>query len=460
MTKNNQENHLIKKIKVQTMKPYPKYKDSGVEWIGEIPDRWLNLTLKRITTIHRQGYYTTESYIDNGVKLIRISDLDENGNINYRNMPFVKISDKDESVYQVKKGDFLFPRTGSIGLFGYVRKIERAVFASYLINFRFSQQVDGDFLKFYFLSNNFRNGIFRDLHGGVNQNVHAENIKNQTIVFPSSLEEQHQIAAYLDNKTSQIDTLIEKKKRLIELLKEERTAIINQAVTKGLDPNVPMKDSGIEWLGEIPEHWEVKKLKYIADANPSNVDKKSKDNEEEIFICNYLDVYKNEFIGSGLNFMKATATKSQIDKFILKKGDVIATKDSETPDDIAIPAFVLEDFDNVVCGYHLTHIKPLKIHGAYLFRYFQSKFLRSYFEISSNGITRFGIGVDEFNSALILIPTFREQQEIEIYLNRETSRIDAIITKSEKQIELFQEYRTALISEVVTGKVDVRDGRG
>lgn len=110
------------------------------------------------------------------------------------------------------------------------------------------------------------------------------------------------------------------------------------------------KDSGIEWIGEIPEGWEVKKLKYIGAARPSNIDKKNKNNEESVFLCNYVDVYNNEFISSDLTFMKATATEEQIQKFILEKGDVIATKDSEMPDDIANPALVIENFDNVVCG--------------------------------------------------------------------------------------------------------------
>ncbi len=148
------------------------------------------------------------------------------------------------------------------------------------------------------------------------------------------------------------------------------------------------KDSGVEWIEEIPEGWEFKKLKYIAAARPSNIDKKSKNNEESVFLCNYADVYNNEFISSDLSFMKATANEEQIQKFILKKGDVIATKDSETPDDIANPALVIVDFDNVVCGYHLTHIKPKTINGRYLFRFFQTNYLNSYFEVSAQSLRK------------------------------------------------------------------------
>ena len=214
------------------------------------------------------------------------------------------------------------------------------------------------------------------------------------------------------------------------------------------------KDSGVEWMGEIPEGWEVKKLKYIADARPSNIDKKSKESEESVFLCNYVDVYNNEFISRNLSFMKATANEDQIQKFILKKGDVIATKDSETPDDIANPALVIEDFDNVVCGYHLTHIKPKTINGRYLFRFFQTNYLNSYFEVSANGVTRYGLGVDKFNSALILNPSSEDQITIANYLDRKTAEIDELIAQKERLIELYEEEKTAIINQAVTKGID------
>lgn len=214
------------------------------------------------------------------------------------------------------------------------------------------------------------------------------------------------------------------------------------------------KASGVEWIGEIPEGWEVKKLKYIADARPSNIDKKSKKDEESVLLCNYVDVYNNEFISSELSFMKATANEDQIHKFILKMNDVIATKDSETPDDIAKPALVIENFDNVVCGYHLTHIKPKTINGRYLFRFFQTNYLNSYFEVSANGVTRYGLGVDKFNSALILNPSSENQTTIANYLDRKTAEIDELIAQKERLIELYEEEKTAIINQAVTKGID------
>ncbi|MFQ5685397.1 MAG: hypothetical protein ACE5GV_01925 [Candidatus Scalindua sp.] len=117
------------------------------------------------------------------------------------------------------------------------------------------------------------------------------------------------------------------------------------------------KQSGIEWLGEIPEHWEVKRLKYVSQILFSNVDKKTHNNDKEVLLCNYVDVYKNDIIDESIDFMKATANENEIEKFRIEKGDVLVTKDSESPDDIAVPAFVNSNFENVLCGYHLAIIK-------------------------------------------------------------------------------------------------------
>jgi type I restriction enzyme S subunit len=243
------------------MQRYEKYKDSGVEWIGEIPDGWEVVSLRRLTEEHKQGYYTTTSYVQNGTKLIRISDLDSNGKIDFTTAPYVEISSIDKESYSLKIGDFIFPRTGSIGLFGMVSENQDAVFASYLIRFRFNKKITSQFLQHFFRSSVFLDGLLSDLHGGVNQNIHAENIKEQLICLPP-YSDQLVIANYLSHKTAEIDNLIAQKERLIELYEEEKAAIINQVVTKGIDPDAKMKDSGVDWLGEIPEGWEVKKLKY------------------------------------------------------------------------------------------------------------------------------------------------------------------------------------------------------
>ena len=197
----------------------------------------------------------------------------------------------------------------------------------------------------------------------------------------------------------------------------------------------------------------------MAKVQSSNVDKKTFEGEIPILLCNYVDVYKNEFIDPSFKFMEATATEKEIEKFILHEGDVLITKDSETPDDIANPAYVEQDFNNVICGYHLAQIRTNKtiLLGVFLFRLFQSKQFNSHFEVSANGITRFGLSLDSITDVEVLLPSIEEQNQIVQHITSETKRIDNTISKIEKEIELLAEYRTALISEVVTGKIKVTD---
>lgn len=212
------------------------------------------------------------------------------------------------------------------------------------------------------------------------------------------------------------------------------------------------KTCSIDWVGEIPEHWEVKPLKYLADVMPSNVDKKSQDDESKIFLCNYVDVYKNDFITSEMNFMAATASEAQIEKFTLKQGDVIATKDSEDANDIAIPALVKENFKDVVCGYHLTLMRSKKTEliGDYLFWLIYSKNYNHYFSLEANGVTRYGIGTYSFKNVNIVLPKTAEQTQIAAYLDYKTNQIETLIANKQKLIELLQEERTAIINQAVT----------
>ena len=238
---------------------------------------------------------------------------------------------------------------------------------------------------------------------------------------------------------------------------EQRTTLINQIVTKGLDPNVDMKPSGVEWIGKIPAHWEVNRLKHVAKILPSNVDKHIYPDEIQVRLCNYTDVYYNDYITVDTVLKKGSCKESEFAKFALRKGDVIITKDSETPDDIGVPTYVKDDLDNVVCGYHLTMIRPYACLGEFIFRFIQSDRTRRYFEVSSNGITRYGLGKSSIENLLLPIPTDSEQQQIADFLSQKTEQIDELIAAEQRKIELLKEYRQSLISEAVTGKIDVRN---
>lgn len=223
------------------------------------------------------------------------------------------------------------------------------------------------------------------------------------------------------------------------------------AVTeRKLKPYPAYKDSGIDWLGQIPAHWVPRRLKNVVTVQLSNVDKKSVEGEQAVRLCNYTDVYYHDRITSDLDFMAATATPEQVRRFSLRKGDVLITKDSESWTDIAVPAVVAEDLPGVLCGYHLAHIRPHRgCYGPFLARAFSAVGPRDQFQVAANGITRFGLGGDAIAMGVFPMPTEPEQRAIAAFLDRETSMIDHLVAKKERLIDLLGEERTAVISRAV-----------
>jgi len=265
-------------------------------------------------------------------------------------------------------------------------------------------------------------------------------------------EEQGEIVQHIKAQEEKINQFIKKKKRFIELLKEQRQSIINQAVTKGINPKAKFSKSK---YGLLPENWLSKRLKFIADIQFSSVDKHSLEDEIPVRLCNYVDVYKYDYITDDLEFMIATATESEIERFKVLKGDVIITKDSEEASDIAVPTFVKEDLENVVCGYHLAMIRAdeTQILSEYIFRAFQSKDINSHFVVEATGVTRVGLSMGEITGVRISYPkSLEEQKQIVEQIKSETKTIDTAIAKTEREIELIREYKEAMISEAVMGK--------
>lgn len=212
------------------------------------------------------------------------------------------------------------------------------------------------------------------------------------------------------------------------------------------------------WLGDLPAHWKTRRLKFVAASRPSNVDKKTVEGEIPVRLCNYVDVYKNHYITPDLDFMQATADPAEVAKFRLRRGDVLITKDSEEWNDIAVAAFVTQDFDDVACGYHLSQVRPRArvVDGEYLFRAFGASGVSEQFQVAANGVTRFGIAAGAIGDVTFPVPPLDEQQAIAAFLRRETAHIDALIAKNQRLIELLQEKRTTLIGHVVTKGLDAK----
>ena len=212
----------------------------------------------------------------------------------------------------------------------------------------------------------------------------------------------------------------------------------------------------LAWTEQLPDDWEAKPLRFTAGYVVSNVDKVPNDDEIPVRLCNYTDVYNNEFITPTLDFMRATASETEISKFRLAVDDVLITKDSESWDDIGIPALVRKTAGDLVCGYHLALLRPFKqrMNGAFLFRCLQAKPVRVQLELAANGITRFGIPKSEIGATRLPVPPLHQQRNIADYLDRETARLDALLEAKERVLELLAEKRRALITRAVTCGLD------
>ena len=423
------------------MRRYPEYKESGVDWIGEIPRHWEAKAVWMLFRLGRGRVISNEEMGANPGQYPVYSSQTENEGI----MGYIDTYDFDGDYItwttDGAKAGTVFYRTGQFNCTNVCGTLSPR-----------SKDLD---LRFFRHALNIVTSRFvrYDINPKLMNNVMAK-IRVQV---PSETE-QVQIANFLDRKTGQIDELIRIKERRIELLQEQRTVLINQVVTKGLDPNVEMKPSGVEWIGEIPKHWRVNKLKYISKIVASYVDKHVNPDEIQVDLCNYTDVYYHEKIDASIDFMKGSCNQDEYERSLIRKGDVIITKDSESANDIGVPAFAQEELTNVVCGYHLSIIRPLnEIDGKFLFRFIQSKRIGRYFEANSTGITRFSLGKSIIENLSTLLPPLSEQIQIANFLDHKTKQIDELITAEQQKIELLKEYRQSLISEVVTGKIDVRN---
>jgi len=202
----------------------------------------------------------------------------------------------------------------------------------------------------------------------------------------------------------------------------------------------------------IPKGWKFVKLGEIVDVKLSNVDKKIRSNELPVLLCNYLEVYQNDYITKSLNFMKGTVNRNEFKKFLVTKGDVIITKDSEDNRDIAKSAYVKEDIDNLVCGYHLALLKPNKnIDGLFLAKILKLEYVNRFFQVRANGITRFGLTKETIETAEIPLPPIPEQHRIAEIL----SQVDKAIEKEKVYKQKLERIKQGLMEDLLTGKVRV-----
>ncbi len=425
------------------MKPYPKYKDSGVEWIGEVPEGW---EVKRIKYFFR---LITEKNCSLQMKKVALENIES-----WTGHFIDSEGDYQGEGILFRKGDVLFGK-----LRPYLAKVLNAKFSGASVGDIFVMRpefgISSRFAFYRFLSKPFIDIVDGSTFGAKMPRVSWNFIANLPIAVPI-YDEQTAIAAYLDRKITQIDDLISKKQKLIALLKEERAAIINHAVTKGLNPDAPMKDSGIEWLGEVPQHWEIKKLKYVAEINPS----KSAYIEfrESNKLVTFLPMEKVSEEGRIQTDIKKSIRELWNGFTCFEENDVIIAKITPCFEN-GKGALITNLGSNIGFGSTEFHvIRPRCLPKEYLFYITRTDRFMKFGEALMTGAAGQKRVPNEFiENYFVCYPKDKnEQNEISSFIHQKTTKIDQTISKIKKQIDLLQEYRTALISEVVTGKIDVR----
>ena len=438
------------------MKSYPSYTDIGIEWLGTIPSSWHKSKLKYVSILYtgnslndkQKNLY--ESYDHNHMPYISSKDIDADYHVvNYNNG--IRIPPKENPLRVSPKGSLLLCVEGGSAGKKLVYLDRDVCFVNKLCCFNSRQNTK---FQYYFIQSSHFQDKFKISLSGLIGGVSISTLRNFELPLPP-LPEQKQIVTFLDYKTQKIDKLIKLTEQKNERLKEQRIALINQCVTKGLNPNVEMKDSGVEWIGEIPTHWKEVKLKYFSSVTLgkmlTNADKGGfhyrrylRSKNIQIEKVDVSDVKKMWF------------SDRELEKYRLKRGDLLFNEGG----DVGRACIWNNELDEC---YIQNSVNRVQFSGCNeQFVLYQST-VHHYVGFYDSRVDRVSIPhltKEKLESIPFVLPTLNEQTEIVKHLDEKTQIIDSTIGKESQRLELLKEYRQALISEVVTGKIDVRDCDG
>jgi type I restriction enzyme, S subunit len=414
-------------------KPYSSYKDSGVEWIGEVPEHW---ELKPLFIVGTEGKRSNK-----GMKESNLLSLSY-GKIKQKDINTVEglLPESFETYQIVEKNDIVFRLTDLQNDKRSLRSAivnEKGIITSAYISF-IPESINPFFLNYQMRCyDDYK--VFYNLGSGLRQSLRYEELKRIPIFVPKE-DEQSTIASFLDRETSRIDNLINEKANFIKLLKEKRQALITHAVTKGLDPNVKMKDSEVEWIGEVPEHWGIKKLKYNLRLQTQKV------------VIAGQSVIALENIESKSGKYIPTESSYQGEDVEFKAGDILFGK---------LRPYLAKVYNcnsnGVAFGDLLTYRPIEHFDSSFAFYSLLSEAFIRIVDSSTYGAKMPRASSEFINEMPLATPPLPEQTTIANFLDRETSKIDTIVDEVNHSIDLLKEHRSALISAAVTGKIDVRD---
>ena len=435
--------------------PYPSYKDSGVEWLGDMPEGWKAWKLAHAFNI---GSGTTpksenQAYYENGtIPWLNTGDLNDNS--------LYDCNKKITKIAFAECGLKIYPENSlAIAMYGAtigklsLLKFSTTVNQACCVFSEHEKKIQVNFLFYCLLG--FRQHIISLAIGGGQPNINQDILKNFKIASPS-ISEQSTIANFLDRETAKIDTLITKQERMIELLNEKRSAIISHAVTKGLDPDVPMKNSGAEWLGEVPRHWIRSNIGFetIVKARLGWKGLKAEEYVEDGYVFLATPNIKNSEIDfKNVNYITQERYEES-PEIMLEEGDVLVTKDGSTTGTTNV---VRELPRPATVNSSIAVIRPKdNIDSLYLYYFFISTYIQETINLMRGGMGVPHLFQGDLRKFDMLVPPKVEQKQIADYLDAQTAKIDTLVAKARQAIELMKERRIALISAAVTGKIDVR----
>jgi len=428
---------------------YEKYKDSGVEWLGEVPEEWEVAPLKRGFEVRLGKMLRPEpvSPEDQLLPYLRAANI-QWGRVDVSDIKRMWFSPSERDGLLLQVGDLLVSEGGDVGRASmWVGELDECYFQNSVNRVR---PLDGNSARFlYYWISAIKDKGYIDVLCNKSTIAHFTAEKVQAVPVPSpSLPEQSTIAAFLDHETGKIDALVAEQEKLIGLLKEKRQAVISHAVTKGLDPNARMKDSGVEWLGEVPEGWVKTRLRNLfrQEKRQNHADKP------------VLSVYRDYGV----------ILKDSRDDNLNKTPENLSAYQLVNPNDLVVNkmkawqgSLGVSELEGITSPDYVVFTPRHREYSSYFHLLLRSQRMATVYRSISNGIrpAQWRLEPELFLDLPVYLPTVQEQQEIVSYVSDKANRFDSLTAEAERAIKLLQERRTALISAAVTGKIDVRGWR-
>lgn len=435
---------------------YAEYKDSGVKWFGSIPEHWSSFLFKRVVANIKDGTHGTHARVENGELLLSAKNVFNNGIEIGENESYIPFKDYEEITSNgfPKKGDILVTCVGTIGR-SFVYPFDKSLAFQRSVSFmRLNKKGNPQFYKYFIESKAYQSQLESLIKSSAQGGIYMGDLIN-TVVIKCPLDEQIQISNFLDHETAKIDSLIAKQEKLIELLKEKRQAVISHAVTKGLNPDVPMKDSGVEWLGEVPAHWEVSRVGWLCEFISYGFTNPMPSTDEGPYMLTATDIEFGRVKYEGARRTSIEAFRNLLSpKSKPQAGDILVTKDG------TLGRTALFDGDNEVCisqSVALLRLHKKIVLPEFLVRAFSGADYQSKIIFDAGGTTIKHIYISTLSKMNFVLPPMHEQKILVDELKIKLADMDRLIDQAINASNLLGERRTALISSAVTGKIDVRN---